>query len=298
MNQTTKSGFVAIVGRPNAGKSTLLNSIIEFKLSIVTPKAQTTRKRVAGIYSTEDTQIVFLDTPGIIKPDYEMQKTMMSYVKNSLEEADLLLCLVDASTYDIERGFDDLILNYLKTFTKTKILLLNKTDKIPDKKLLLPIINFMQNTGYFSEIVPISAKSGDNVELILSSIEKYLPEGEFYYDPEQLSPENQRFFVGELIREQVFFRLNEELPYSIEVVISEFKERENGKWFISADVVVERDSQKKIVVGNQGSKIKEIGQRARKEIERHLEKEVYLELFVKVKNDWRNNKNMLKSFGY
>ncbi len=298
MNQTTKSGFVAIVGRPNAGKSTLLNSIIEFKLSIVTPKAQTTRKRVAGIYSTEDTQIVFLDTPGIIKPDYEMQKTMMSYVKNSLEEADLLLCLVDASTYDIERGFDDLILNYLKTFTKTKILLLNKTDKIPDKKLLLPIINFMQNTGYFSEIVPISAKSGDNVELILSSIEKYLPEGEFYYDPEQLSPENQRFFVGELIREQVFFRLNEELPYSIEVVISEFKERENEKWFISADVVVERDSQKKIVVGNQGSKIKEIGQRARKEIERHLEKEVYLELFVKVKNDWRNNKNMLKSFGY
>lgn len=298
MNQTTKSGFVAIVGRPNAGKSTLLNSIIEFKLSIVTPKAQTTRKRVAGIYSTEDTQIVFLDTPGIIKPDYEMQKTMMSYVKNSLEEADLLLCLVDASTYDIERGFDDLILNYLKTFTKTKILLLNKTDKIPDKKLLLPIINFMQNTGYFSEIVPISAKSGDNVELILSSIEKYLPEGEFYYDPEQLSPENQRFFVGELIREQVFFRLNEELPYSIEVVISEFKERENGKWFISADVVVERDSQKKIVVGNEGSKIKEIGQRARKEIERHLEKEVYLELFVKVKNDWRNNKNMLKSFGY
>lgn len=298
MSKQTKSGFVAIIGRPNSGKSTLLNSLIEFKLSIVTPKAQTTRKRVAGIYSTDNTQIVFLDTPGIIKPDYEMQKSMMAYVQNSLEEADVLVILVDASTYDIERGFDNMILQYLNSFKNPKILLLNKTDKLADKKLLLPLMSFMQNTGYFTDIIPISAKTGDNLQLITETIEKYLPEGDFYYDPEQLSTENQRFFVSELIREQVFFRLNEELPYSTEVLIAEFKERENGKWYISAEIVVERDSQKKIVVGKQGSKIKEIGLRARKEIERHLETEVYLELFVKVKNDWRNNKNMLKSFGY
>jgi GTP-binding protein Era len=298
MNQQTKSGFVAIIGRPNSGKSTLLNSLIEFKLSIVTPKAQTTRKRVAGIYSTDNTQIVFLDTPGIIKPDYEMQKSMMTYVQSSLEEADALVILVDASTYDIERGFDNMILQYLNSFKNPKILLLNKTDKLSDKKLLLPLMSFMQNTGYFTDIIPISAKTGDNLQLITETIEKYLPEGDFYYDPEQLSTENQRFFVSELIREQVFFRLNEEVPYSIEVLIAEFKERENGKWYISAEIVVERDSQKKIVVGKQGTKIKEIGLRARKEIERHLGTEVYLELFVKVKNDWRNNKNMLRSFGY
>lgn len=298
MTQQTKAGFVAIVGRPNAGKSTLLNALLDFKLSIVTHKAQTTRKRVAGIHTKDNTQIVFLDTPGIIKPDYEMQKSMMTYVSSSVEEADVLVVLIDSSTYNIEKGFDELIQLYLENFKKHKILLLNKTDKLDDKKALLPLMLFMQKTGYFNQIIPISALKKDNTELLLEEITKLLPESPFYYDPEQLSTESQRFFVSELIREQVFYRLNEELPYSTEVLINEFKERENGKWYISVEIVVERDSQKKIVVGKGGSMIKEIGQKARKGIEKHLEKEVYLEIFVKVKNDWRNNKNMLKSFGY
>lgn len=298
MTQQTKAGFVAIVGRPNAGKSTLLNALLDFKLSIVTHKAQTTRKRVAGIHTKDNTQIVFLDTPGIIKPDYEMQKSMMTYVSSSVEEADVLVVLIDSSTYNIEKGFDELIQLYLENFKKHKILLLNKTDKLDDKKALLPLMLFMQKTGYFNQIIPISALKKDNTELLLEEITKFLPESPFYYDPEQLSTESQRFFVSELIREQVFYRLNEELPYSTEVLINEFKERENGKWYISVEIVVERDSQKKIVVGKGGSMIKEIGQKARKGIEKHLEKEVYLEIFVKVKNDWRNNKNMLKSFGY
>lgn len=298
MTQQTKAGFVAIVGRPNAGKSTLLNTLLDFKLSIVTHKAQTTRKRVAGIHTKDNTQIVFLDTPGIIKPDYEMQKSMMTYVSSSVEEADVLVVLIDSSTYNIEKGFDELIQLYLENFKKHKILLLNKTDKLDDKKALLPLMLFMQKTGYFNQIIPISALKKDNTELLLEEITKLLPESPFYYDPEQLSTESQRFFVSELIREQVFYRLNEELPYSTEVLINEFKERENGKWYISVEIVVERDSQKKIVVGKGGSMIKEIGQKARKGIEKHLEKEVYLEIFVKVRNDWRNNKNMLKSFGY
>jgi len=298
MTQQTKAGFVAIVGRPNAGKSTLLNALLDFKLSIVTHKAQTTRKRVAGIHTKDNTQIVFLDTPGIIKPDYEMQKSMMTYVASSVEEADVLVVLIDSSTYNIEKGFDELIQLYLENFKKHKILLLNKTDKLDDKKALLPLMLFMQKTGYFNQIIPISALKKDNTELLLEEITKLLPESPFYYDPEQLSTESQRFFVSELIREQVFYRLNEELPYSTEVLINEFKERENGKWFISVEIVVERDSQKKIVVGKGGSMIKEIGQKARKGIEKHLEKEVYLEIFVKVRNDWRNNKSMLKSFGY
>lgn len=298
MTQQTKAGYVAIVGRPNSGKSTLMNAILDYKLSIVTPKAQTTRKRVAGIYSTEDTQIVFLDTPGIIKADYEMHKSMMSYVQNSVEEADVLIVLIDVSTYDIGKGFDKMISNFTKAYLGPKILLLNKTDKIDDKKKLLPLMAFMQQEGGFNEIVPISALKNDNLEQVLNIIGNYLPDGPFFYDPEQLSTESQRFFVSEFIREQVFYRFKEEVPYSIEVFVNEFKERESGKWFISAEIIVERESQKKIIIGKNGEKIKELGKYSRKEIEKHLGFEVYLELFVKIRDDWRNNKTLLKSYGY
>lgn len=298
ISDKTKAGYVAIVGRPNSGKSTLLNSILDYKLSIVTPKAQTTRKRVAGIYSKDDLQIVFLDTPGIIKADDEIHKNMMGYVQNSVEEADVLLVLVDAESYDIKRGFDKMIKEYIKSFAKTKILVLNKIDKIEDKKKLLPLIDTMQKENQFDEIIPISALKNDNLDLLTDVISKYIPESPFFYDPEQLSTESQRFFVSEFIREQVFFKYKEEIPYSVEVAVVEFKEREMGKWYISAEIIVERDSQKKIIIGKNGEKIKQLGTYARKEIEKHLELEIFLELFVKVRDDWRNNKNLLKSFGY
>lgn len=298
MSQTTKAGYVAIVGRPNSGKSTLMNAILDYKLSIVTPKAQTTRKKVAGIYSTDETQIVFLDTPGIIKADYEMHKSMMSYVQNSVEEADVLIVIIDAASYDMSKGFDKMINSYIKSYEGPKILLLNKTDKLADKKTLLPLMAFMQQEGGFNDIVPISALKKDNLDNVIEIISKYIPEGPFFYDPEQLSTESQRFFVSEFIREQVFYRFKEEVPYSIEVIINEFKERESGKWYISAEIIVERDSQKKIIIGKSGEKIKELGKYSRKEIEKHLGFEIYLELFVKVRDDWRNNKTLLKSFGY
>lgn len=294
----TKAGYVAILGRPNSGKSTLHNALLDYKLSIVTPKAQTTRKRVAGIYSTEDTQIVFLDTPGIIKPDDEIHKSMMTYVQNSVEEADVLVILIDASKYDIGKGFDKMISAYISSFNGPKILLLNKIDKFEDKKKLLPLMSFMQKENAFDEIVPISALKNDNLKLLLDLICKYLPENPFYYDPEQISTESQRFFVSEFIREQVFFRFKEEVPYSVEVNVLEFKERENGKWYISAEIIVERDSQKKIIIGKSGEKIKELGTYSRKEIENHLGLEIFLELFVKVREDWRNNTTLLKSYGY
>ncbi|MBM2816866.1 MAG: GTP-binding protein Era [Ignavibacteria bacterium] len=294
-----KTGYAAIIGKPNSGKSTLMNVIMGVKLSIVTPKPQTTRKRILGIHSTESTQIIFLDTPGMIKPRYKLQSKMMAHVASSLDQADVIVLLLDAAEYlSEERGFHSSIIDSIKRTGKPAILVLNKTDLLHDKKALLPVIDEMSKTGTFTDIIPISALRADNIDSLLILIEKYLPEMPFLFDPEMLATQPERFFVAEIIREQVFLEFEQEIPYSVEIVIVEFKEREEGKWFISAEIVVDKKSQKGMMIGEKGRKIKLIGEKSRSEIERHLEREVFLELFVKVRENWRNDERMLGSFGY
>jgi GTP-binding protein Era len=295
----TKAGFVAIIGKPNAGKSTLMNSILGAKLSIVTHKAQTTRKRVIGIYTENNVQIVFTDTPGLIKPKYELQKTMMEYVEDTLKGADVILLVIDATRFDsAEEFFADNTLEALRLAKQPKIAVFNKIDLLKDIHTLLPKIAELANLNIFNEIVPVSAKKSAETDKVIQMLAKYLPEHEYYYDEEYLSTQHERFFVSELIREQIFKFYSEELPYSTEVQITEFKEREVGKWYIAADIVIERDSQKKIIIGEKGQKIKELGSRARRKIENYLDMPVFLELFVKVRPKWRKDRKRLKSFGY
>ncbi|MDT3739373.1 MAG: GTPase Era [Candidatus Kapabacteria bacterium] len=293
----TKAGYVAIIGKPNSGKSTLLNSILGTKLSIVTPKPQTTRKRVLGIYTQDSNQIIFLDTPGVLNPRYTMQKIMMEYVSGSVSEADILVVLIDMEKYPRE-GLPEDILAIVKNANKPVIAALNKVDTMKDRKDILPVIAEFIGMGIFRDIVPLSALKGMNTDEIVKTVIKYLPEHEFFYDEDMLSTQNERFFVSELIRENIFIMTKDELPYSTEVSILEYKEREFGKWYIHAEVIVERDSQKRIIIGSEGSLIKEIGERSRRNIEEHLGHEVFLELFVKVRSKWRDDSNRLRSFGY
>lgn len=295
----TKTGYCAIIGKPNAGKSTLLNSITGAKLSIVTPKAQTTRKRVLGIFSSETTQIIFLDTPGLLKPKYKMQDKMMDYVDNSIEEADVVTFIIDAEKFrDFKSYFKGEHLQKFMNINKPIIVLLNKMDLMIDKRNILPIIAEINKNLKCHSIIPISALKNEHLELYISEIEKFIPEGPFLYDPDQLSTLPERFFVSELIREVVFKQFYDEVPYSAEVNITEFKEREMGKWFISAEIIVERDTQKAMIIGKYGDKIKEVGELARNEIEKHLEMGIYLELFVKVRKNWKDNPTFLRSYGY
>jgi GTP-binding protein Era len=293
----TKAGYAAIIGKPNSGKSTLLNSILGTKLSIVTSKPQTTRKRVLGIYTKDDSQIVFLDTPGVLNPRYTMQKIMMGYVADSISESDVLIMLIDMETYSKE-GLPEHLMKLIENVSKPVIAVLNKVDTMKDRKSVLPVIANLHQLSKFTDIIPISALKDMNIDELVKTIIKYLPNGEFFYDDDMLSTQNERFFVSEIIRENIFNLTHEELPYSTEVSILEFKERDFGKWYIHAEIIVERDSQKRIIIGNEGSLIKEIGERSRTQIENHLQQGVFLELFVKVRAKWRDDSNRLRSFGY
>ncbi len=295
----TKAGYVAIIGKPNAGKSTLLNAILETKLSIVTPKAQTTRKKILGIYTNDNIQTIFLDTPGILEAKHKLHNAMISYIDQAIKDADILLILIDLQKFsDLNSYFKPDFLSNLKKLKKKKIFVLNKTDIFHDKKDLLPIIEEINESQLADEIIPISARRKDGLSHLLSIISSYTPLSEFYYDPDILSIQPERFFVSELIREKIFMLYKYEIPYSTEVVITEFKERDINKWYISADIVIERKSQKIILIGEKGRMIKKLGEIARESIEKHLEHEIYLELFVKVREKWRQKPNMLKSFGY
>lgn len=294
----TKAGFVAIVGFPNAGKSTLMNAILGTKLSIVTRKAQTTRKKVLGIFTEAGTQIVFLDNPGLIEPKYELQKKMMEYVEESFEDSDIILVVLDSSDLVKFGSMDIELAEKIRKINKPTIAVLNKIDLLKDIRALLPVISELSKHSIFSEIVPISAKKKSGTKELTELISKYLPDNDFFYDEEFLSIQNERFFVSELIREQLFKYYSDEIPYSAEVEIDEFKEREAGKWYVSANIIVERSSQKKIIIGENGSKIKELGERSRRRIEQHLEFPVYLKLFVKVKEKWRKDSKRLTELGY
>lgn len=294
-----KSGFVAIIGKPNAGKSTLLNSLLGTNLSIVTPKPQTTRKEVIGILTESDYQIVFLDTPGIIKPRYKLQEVMMEIIPAAIQSADIILVLLELD--DVKKNLHPLhsdTISLLEKIEVPKIALLTKIDLTKSKLELIPLLSKIAEISKFDEIVPISAKNNENLTPVLDSILKYLPENNFYYDEESLSTLNNKFFASEIIREQVFLLTDEEVPYSTEVQVTEFYEREKGKWFIGAEIIVEKKTQKQIIIGKNGSLIKQIGLQSRIKIEELIEHDVFLELFVKVRADWRNNPTHLKSFGY
>ncbi len=292
-----KCGFVSIIGKPNEGKSTLMNAIVGAKLSITTAKPQTTRKRILGIFTENDTQIIFTDTPGIIKPKYELQKMMMDYVDDSIKSSDLIIYLLSADIL-VKKDIPDYMIDMLREYPNKKVAVINKMDLLENKKDVLPFIAKMHSLKLFEDIVPISAINNDNIDRLIEVISSKMPEQDFIHEEDLLSTQNQRFFVSEIIRETVFEEFKEEIPYSTDIQITEYKERANGKWYIAADIVIEKTSQKKIIIGEGGSGIKKIGALSRTKIEEHLETEVYLELFVKVRNNWRDNKSNLKFMGY
>lgn len=298
-NQKTKAGYVAIIGKPNVGKSTLMNSLIGQKLSIVTPKPQTTRKNILGILSEIHYQIIFLDTPGIVQPKYLLHKKMLEFIEQSLKDADILLFMMDISTDpEGEEFINDKTINEILTTSKLpKILAINKVDHSNNEKVE-KLVQKMDSTKLFDSIIPISASLNFNLDQLLKNILYYLPEHPKYFSDDIIANETERFFVSELIREKIFELYGEEIPYSCEVVVEEFKERQKGKDYILANIFVEKDSQKKIIIGSEGKSIKKLGEAARIEIEKFLGKSVYLELYVKVRKNWRTDETWLKRFGY
>ncbi len=293
-----RTGYVAIVGEPNVGKSTLVNRLVGTKLSIVTNKPQTTRKSVLGIQTTDTAQMIFLDTPGVLSPHYLLQQKMVGYVKSALQDADVILLLIDAGAPDLDRLIATPI-GDVKDLRKPIVLGINKVDALPDRAVVLPLMEKLMGLGIFKEVIPISALEGTNVNVLMDSLVQHLPVGAPLYDPDLISEQPQRFFVSELIREQVLKLYKQEIPYSVEVAVVEFKERPAPfKIFINAEIIVERDTQKGIIIGNKGEALKRLGERARRSIEAFLDQEVYLELFVKVRADWRQSEQRLRGFGY
>lgn len=286
-----RSGYVAIVGRPNVGKSTLLNVLMEQKLSIVTRKPQTTRQRVLGILSGDDYQIILLDTPGIIKPAYRMQEAMMADVKTSVSDADIMVFMVDATYSEV----DDVTLKYAGE--TPAILILNKIDKMSQEEVL-PVAAAYSEAHPFHAVIPISALKGFNVDRVLNEIKTLLPLGPPFYPKDQISEQPERFFISEIIREKIFLQYRKEVPYSTQVDIVAWEERTDQKDLIDAEIIVERDSQKGILIGKKGEALKNIGTAARADIEAFLGRGVFLRLFVKVRSDWRNNEGHLRSYGF
>lgn len=288
-----KSGFVSIIGCPNVGKSTLLNALVGERLSIITSKAQTTRHRIMGIVSGDDYQIVFSDTPGILKPNYKLQEKMMEFVVSAFSDADVFLLIVDI--------YEDIILDedYLEKLKKTTtpvLLLLNKIDMATQEVLDTKMAEWKEKLPN-AEIVPISALKKFNLETVMYRITQLLPVGEAFYDKDTLTDKPEKFFVSEIIREKILLKYKAEIPYSVEVVVNSFKEDEKIIR-IQADIMVERDSQKGIIIGHKGEALKKVGTLARKDAEAFFGKHIYLELFVKVSKDWRSSDSNLKNFGY
>ncbi|WP_173916107.1 GTPase Era [Halobacillus sp. Marseille-Q1614] len=296
MEENFKSGFVAIIGRPNVGKSTFMNRVIGEKIAIMSDKPQTTRNKIQGVLTDKDAQLIFIDTPGIHKPKHKLGDYMVNVAENTLNEVDAIMFMINA-----EEGYgrgDQFIIDRLQKVDQPVFLIVNKIDKVhPDQ--LLPLIDQYREKLDFEEIIPISALVGNNVDHLLNVLKGHLPEGPQFYPEDQITDHPERFIVSELIREKVLHLTREEIPHSIAVVIETMKPRENSNAvFIQAVIIVERKSQKGIIIGKQGSMLKEVGQRARKDIETLLGSKVYLELWVKVQKDWRNRQIQLSDFGY
>lgn len=289
-----RSGYVSIIGRPNVGKSTLLNSILGEKVAIVTTKPQTTRNRIIGIKTLPNAQIIFIDTPGIHKPRHKLGEAMVKTALEALNEVDIILFMVEPHSPEKE---DLSVIEMLKKVRSPVFLLINKIDTIK-KTDLLPLIDHFKNLYSFHEIIPLSALKQDGMSMLMKRIYDSMPSGPKYYPDEFITDQLERFMVSEIIRERVMEMTEEEVPYSVAVEITEWKEREDGLIVISGNIYVEREGQKGIIIGKRGAMLKSIGSAARIDIERLLNTKVFLELWVKVKKDWRNNKTTLRELGY
>lgn len=287
-----KTGFVNIFGRPNAGKSTLLNCLMDEKLAIVSSKVQTTRHRIKGILTEKDYQVVFSDTPGIIEPRYKLHEKMMDAVKSSLEDADVAILLVDVND-DWEEN--DTIYEALKLKVPS-VVAINKIDRASEEKIK-SAVDFFSSKPYAKKVITISALSGINKKKFINPILEYLPEGEPFFPEDEISDLQTRFFVGELIREKIYELFGDEIPYQATVLVNEFKEK-NTLVKIAADIIVQRESQKAIILGEKGKMIKRLGMESRESIEKFLQQKIFLELFVKVREKWRDNENWLREYGY
>lgn len=290
-----KSGFIAIIGRPNVGKSTFMNKVIGQKIAIMSEKPQTTRNKIQGVYTDDAAQVVFIDTPGIHKPKHRLGDFMVRMAERTLNEVDAVLFMIDA-----KEGYgkgDQYILDHLKKVNRPVFLIINKVDLIhPDD--LFPIIERYKDKCNFEEIIPVSALQGNNVTYLLELLKQKLPEGPQYYPDDQVTDHPERFIISELIREKVLHLTREEIPHSVAVVIENIEARENSKLLIQATIVTERQTQKGILIGKQGTMLKNIGKKARQDIESLLGTKVYLELWIKVQRDWRNRKNQLRAYGF
>ncbi|MDD2555682.1 MAG: GTPase Era [Syntrophaceticus sp.] len=290
-----KSGFACLIGRPNVGKSTLLNQFVGHKVAIVSDKPQTTRNRILGILTTEDAQAVFIDTPGIHKPRHKLGAIMTRLAQETLEEVDLGIYVADASVYS--GSGEEYILKQLQGISTPVILVLNKIDLIK-KQELLPMIDWFSKRYKFRDIIPVSALTAENLDSLKEAIAGSLKEGPFFYPAEMVTDQPENFVASEIIREKVLQLTREEIPHAVAVVIENMQERENGLLDLNAVIYVERDSQKGIIIGRGGRMLKEIGRRARQELEAIFGNKIYLQLWVKVKKSWRDDETALRSFGY
>jgi len=290
-----RAGYIAIIGQPNVGKSTLLNALLQFKLSIVSPKPQTTRRQILGILNRPQSQMIFYDTPGIVEPTYRLQQTFVRAAHAAMKEADVQLFMVEPEAPP--RPLDLDILKRLADTGRPIMVAINKIDKI-NKDELLPVIAALQDQPNVKEIIPISALSKDGVEELAQMLEKYLPAHEAFYPLDQVTNHPERFLAAEIVREKIFLRYGEEIPYSTSVRVEEFIERPGHKDYVRAVIYVERESQKGILIGKGGAALKQVGKMAREEIEALIERPIYLELFVAVKEKWRDREIELKNLGY
>ncbi|MHC1705832.1 MAG: GTPase Era [Tenuifilaceae bacterium] len=290
---THKSGFVNIIGNPNVGKSTLMNALVGEKISIITKKAQTTRHRIMGIVNGEDFQIVYSDTPGVLKPAYKLQESMMRFVESALDDADVILYITD--TYDSPSKNQE-FLERIQNLSAPIILVINKVDLTTQEKVTVLVDSWSKMLPK-ARVLPVSALHGFNTEGLVSMIKEILPEGPEYFSKETLTDKTMRFFASEIIREKILLHYQKEIPYSVEVEIEEYKESTKLD-SIRAVIYVSRESQKAIVIGHQGKVLKRVGTEARLDLEKFIEKKVFLELYVKVDPEWRDNDNKLKRFGY
>ncbi len=291
MNNVHRAGYAALIGKPNVGKSTLINALLGQKISIVTHKPQTTRHRVLGILSEDDFQLILLDTPGVIQPKYGLQRAMMKSVSGATQDADVLVFIVDATREKIDTQTLEILAG------KPTILAVNKLDLVSQDQLL-PLVQSYSEESEFEEVIPISALKGKNLDRLLTAIVDRLPPGPPLYPKDVVSEHPERFFVAEIIREKIFQQFRQEIPYSCQVNVVSFEERKQDKTLIHADIVIERESQKGILIGKKGAALKRIGSLARIDIEDFLGEPIFLKLFVKVRTDWRNREAFLKSYGY
>jgi GTP-binding protein Era len=289
-----RSGYVSIIGRPNVGKSTLLNTVLGEKVAIVTPRPQTTRNRIIGIRTVADAQIVFIDTPGIHKPKHKLGETMVRTALDALNDVDVVLFMIEP--HEFKKG-EHASVSLLKTVRSPVLLVINKIDTVK-KQELLPVIDYFKGLYPFKEIIPISAVKKDGVAVLLKKIREYLPAGPMYYPDDLITDQLERFMASEIVREKIIDLTKEELPYSVAVEVVRWKEREDGLVSISCNIYVERESQKAIIIGKKGAMMKAIGTAARFDIERLLDTKVFLELWVKVKKDWRDDDQLLRELGY